>query len=75
MQGDNYQVDKEPLVKIPLPDPTTPQGEIIELVDCLIACKTEDESADVSNIENSIDKLTYEIYGLTSREIEIIEQL
>ena len=35
--------------------------------------KNENPEADASELEAEIDKLVYELYGLTEEEIEIVE--
>lgn len=76
MQGDNYQVDKEPLQNIPLPLNIMEdyQAPIISLVDRILAAKQSDPSADTSALENQIDELVYDLYGLTEPEKEIIRK-
>ena len=75
MQGGNYQVDKEPLLSIPLPEPTfidhNNEQEIIHLVDTILEKKASQE--DTKNLEAQVDSKVYELYGLTEGEIKIIE--
>ena len=75
MQGENYQVDKEPLLSIPLPEPTSIdhniEQEIINLVDAILERKANQE--DTKKLEEQIDSKVYELYGLTEDEIKIIE--
>ena len=75
MQGANYQVDKEPLLGIPLPkNPTaTQQKPVIALVDKILAAKKQDPAADTSALEAQIDGLVYALYGLTAEEIAVVE--
>ena len=75
MQGENYQLDKEPLEMIPLPNPTVQQKEISQLVDTIIKGKRDNPDFISTNIEEQIDKLVYEIYGLSSADIEVIESI
>jgi hypothetical protein len=49
------------------------QQPLINLVNQILLIKKENPSANVSDIENQIDKLVYELYGLTDDEIRIIE--
>lgn len=44
-----------------------------ELVTEIIEAKKQDPNADTSALENEIDQLVYELYGLTEEEISIIE--
>ena len=76
MQGENYQVDKEPLMDIPLPanPTTTQQNQIADLVDKILAAKQSDREADTSKLEREIDKLVYALYGITEQsDIDLIE--
>jgi len=77
MQGNNYQIDKEPLLNIPIP-PLTPQNQlianqIITLVDQILSAKQQNPEADISQLEKQIDHLVYKLYNLTEEEIKIIE--
>ena len=74
MQGTNYQIDKEPLMNIPIAE-ITPKNqnladEIINLVDKILKETDENERAKLSG---EIDKLVYQIYDLTADEIALIE--
>ena len=77
MQGANYQVDKEPLLAVPLPKPDTLDKNIemnvINLVDKILTTKKQNPETDTSALEAEIDQLVYQLYGLTEQEIAIIE--
>lgn len=74
MQGSNYQVDKEPLLNIPIPSATpAQQNPIIALVDKILATKKANPQADTSAEEHKIDLLVYHLYGLTFDEAKIID--
>ena len=74
MQGNNYQVDKEPLQGIPLPlIDLSLQQPIIDLVDVILTKKKQSPQADILDLENSIDRLVYKLYGLSENEIKIVE--
>ena len=74
MQGNNYQVDKEPLQGIPLPVVDLKnQQPIIALVDKILAAKKADPRADTGAWETEIDILVYLLYGLTWDEMQIVE--
>ncbi len=72
MQGDNYQLDKEPLVAIPIAKPSNEiQQKIATLVDYIIWLKTNlsepindyvDNEYVAQIIEDIIDALVYELY-------------
>ena len=70
MQGNNYQIDKEPILNIPIYKPTGKnQQPIISLVDQILTLKKENLKADSSDLENEIDELVYQLYELTEEEI------
>ncbi len=71
MQGSNYQIDKGPLLNIPIikVDKGNEQN-IIDLVDKRINNKNIDE---IEVIEKEVNTLVYKFYNLTEREIRIIE--
>ncbi len=74
MQGSAYQVDKGPLLEIPLfAVDEVQQKEIVDLVDRILAAKKNNLNADTTAIENKIDELFYKLYDLTEEEIGIIE--
>ena len=74
MQGNNYQVDKEPLQGIPLPIVELAQQQpIITLVDNILAAKKANPTASTIAWETEIDKIVYELYGLTEEEVRIVE--
>lgn len=77
MQGSNYQIDKEPLLAIPLLNPQfvteEEQQPVISLVDKILAAKKENPSADTSAEERQIDLLVYRLYNLTFEEAKIID--
>ena len=74
MQGTNYQIDKQPLLAIPLISPSLDQqASVATLVDQILTAKHADPDADVSALENEIDKLVYALYDLTPKEIAIVE--
>ena len=73
MQGSNYQVDKEPLQKIPLPIVSPAQQQpIINLVNTILSTKKTKPQADTSELENEIDNLIYNLYDLSYDEIKIV---
>ena len=49
------------------------QLPLIALVNQILAAKKESPAADTTVLEKEIDKLVYELYGLTEEEIGIIE--
>ncbi|MCX6233482.1 MAG: Eco57I restriction-modification methylase domain-containing protein [Bacteroidetes bacterium] len=62
------------VVKIPVPiiDEKLKSG-VINIVDQILSLKTSDPSADTTSLETEIDRMVYELYGLTEEEIRIVE--
>ena len=76
MQGTNYQVDKQPLLGLPLiVPPSHQQTDISALVDEILAAKRIDLSADTSDFEEEIDWQVFKLYGLTDEEIALVAGL
>lgn len=72
MQGNAYQLDKEPLLEIPIYKPADKDAnEIAKLVDKIIALKQQGK--DSSEQEKKIDELVYKLYDITPDEQKIIE--
>lgn len=69
-----YQLIWEYFGKIPIPSysDVTP-NTIARLVEKIISTKKTDPPADTSGLEAEIDRLVYELYGLTEEEIRIVE--
>ncbi len=53
--------------------PLSHQAPIVTLVDQILTMKGKDPQTIISPIENKIDALVYELYGLTTEEITIVE--
>ena len=74
MQGKNFQVDKEPLMGIPLPPATaSEQKKIAALVVRILAAKAANPGADTTKLEAQIDGLVYKLYDLTPEEVATVE--
>ncbi|ELJ5575899.1 Eco57I restriction-modification methylase domain-containing protein [Campylobacter coli] len=77
MQGNNYQIDKEPLLNIPIVTINSKNqkiaDELINLVDEILKVKEQDKNANTQELENKINSLVYKLYNLTEDEIKIIE--
>ena len=59
---------------IPIPEiPKADQYPLIKIVDKILSAIDNDPSADVSEYEKGINQLVYDLYGLTSNEIKVIE--
>lgn len=59
---------------IPLVSPEK-QKPVERLVDRILTAKQRDVEADVSALEREIDQLVYALYGLTSDEIKLVEDM
>ena len=74
MQGTNYQVDKQPLLALPLISPSLDvQASVEVLVNQILSAKAVDSDADITDLEKEIDKRVYALYNLTEKEIAIVE--
>ncbi len=86
MQGDMLQIDKEPILNIPIYVPSaTEQKQVAVLVDKIVELnhslvKTQANSNDwqklkdeIVKTDKKIDQEIYKLYGLTDEEIKIIE--
>ena len=86
MQGSNYQVDKEPLLNIPIVNTKDEKvkSKLVKLVDNMIEINKklvgennpntkEILERQVRALDGEIDKLVYGLYGLSDNEIRIIE--
>ncbi len=73
-QGGRLRWFTQDVSKIPIATPSDTQRKAIEpLVTTILAAKKTGSQADTSKEEAQIDRLVYELYGLTEEEIEIIE--
>ena len=86
MQGDNFQVDKEPLLGLPLIVPTeAEQTHLSALVDQMIAAQEQLDSAisdsdkkflqqRVDVLDKQINAVAYGLYGLSADEVKVVER-
>lgn len=72
MQGSNYQLDKEPLLQIPIFN-TKEVKPMVIIVDQILSAKEKNPKADTSPLEKQLDEMVYKLYDLTEEEIKIIE--
>ena len=72
MQGDIFQVDKAPLLNIPIYKPEQiAQHPFIEKVNQILSAKERGE--DTGDLEREIDAMVYKLYELTYDEVKIVE--
>ena len=86
MQGDNFQVDKEPLLELPLVVPTeSEQAHLSVLADQMITAQEQLNSATsdsdkkflqqrVDILDKQINTVVYGLYDLTADEVKIVER-
>ena len=72
--GGYIEVKPQYFEQIPIPNiDSTIKNTLTELVGKAIKERSNNQQADISEIENQIDQLVYKLYGLTEEEIKIIE--
>lgn len=81
MQWNNYQLDKEPLVNIPIKQISLEdQKPFIEKVDKILEITKQpfydpkNPSKEQKDLEDEIDKMVYELYGLSEEEVRVVEE-
>ncbi len=74
-KGETLELYQKPLSEIPIKKASFEiQNSIIKIVDEIIALKKSNPNHDTSSLEQRIDTIVYDIYGLIDAEIKIIEQ-
>jgi Type II restriction enzyme, methylase subunits len=70
----NIHLYPEDWKKLPIPD-VSPAGQtkVVALVDRILVERKQDPNANIAVLEREIDRLVYELYGLTREEIAIVE--
>ncbi len=75
LRGGDYHIYPEHIRNIPIPIASKEeQLPIIKLANSILTAKRENPSVDTIEQEREIDKIVYQLYGLTEDEIRIIEQ-
>jgi len=73
--GGYIEVKPQYFEQIPIPNiDVQTQTKLTELAEKAIQEKTNNQQADITEIENQIDQLVYQLYELTEEEIKIIEK-
>lgn len=73
-KGEIMELFQVPLCEIPIIEADKiVQRRISNIVDRILTAKQVDPISDTSNLEGDIDKMVYELYGLTDEEIKIVE--
>ncbi|MFH1251478.1 MAG: N-6 DNA methylase [bacterium] len=83
MQGTNFQIDKEPILALPLLQTDQTSQNTIAYIVAKILTITKDNDylqnpqkqaqAQVKELEREIDRMVYQLYSLTPDEINIVE--
>ena len=74
LAGGYLRIGNNEIKAIPIPDVTSEQqAPIIEIVDRIFAVKRSNPDADITALENEIDRVVYSLYNLPREEIEIVE--
>ena len=72
IQGQNFQVDKEPLLSIPIKRNKKIEKQIAKEVEKILSRKNKFENATIDVHENKINELVFELYELNNKEKEFI---
>ena len=72
MQGNNYQIDKEPLLEIPIYKPSDKIQESVGIIVAKIIALKSDEKDSVK-LEKQIDKIVYKLYDMSYDDVKIID--
>ncbi len=76
LAGGYLRIGAPQLKVLPVPDSLPSiQGEIVNLIDSILATKAADPAADTSKQEWEIDRLVYDLYGLTEEEVGVVEEV
>jgi|GEM_PF-3877397 len=72
-KGKMLEMMQIPLSEIPIKkiDPTE-QKKFVDLTDLILASKRRDANADTSNLEQNIDTMIFDLFGLNSEERELV---
>lgn len=74
MQGNIFQIDKEPLLNIPIVSPSSSgESEIIELHNKLTSMMLANNNSIIVDIEKRIDEIIYKEYELSDNDIAVIK--
>jgi len=71
--GGGINFSRDMVESLPMPILSGNENCIISRVDAIIKAKNADINADTSILESEIDRLVYQLYGLTEDEIKIVE--
>ncbi|MCK9467319.1 MAG: Eco57I restriction-modification methylase domain-containing protein [Candidatus Absconditabacterales bacterium] len=76
LSGGFYRIGRPEIKQLPIPfSDTQKRFQISKLVNKILIKKKADQSTNTLAIETEIDKIVYELYGLSNEEIMIIEEI
>jgi hypothetical protein len=70
MSGEAINVGRNELGMLPIP---VNQVDFMHIINKIIEERKDNLSSDTSKLESEIDRLVYQLYGLTEEEIRIVE--
>lgn len=74
IRGGDYHIVPEHIRNIPIASASEEvQNMVAEIVKNIIAFKQNNSNHDTTELENRIDKIVYQIYGLTDEEIKMVD--
>ena len=71
MSGEAINVGRNELGMLPIP---VNQVDFMHIINKIIEERKDNPSSDTSKLESEIDRIVYQLYGLTEEEIKIVEQ-
>ncbi|MBE6247861.1 MAG: hypothetical protein E7106_01225 [Prevotella sp.] len=71
MSGEAINVGRNELGMLPIP---VNQVDFMHIINKIIEERKDNLSSDTSKLESEIDRLVYQLYGLTEEEIKIVEE-
>ena len=76
LRGNYFRFKTNYLMPFPIPSELSPvdQQPFIALTDQILSQKKSNPQTDTSTLEAKIDRMVYELYGLTAEEIAIVEE-
>lgn len=69
IQWERFSVERVPVPRID----SANRAIFVALVNRILSAKSDDHSADTTKWEREIDRLVYDLYGLTEEEIAAVE--
>jgi hypothetical protein len=74
LEGDTFKSKNAIIHNFPIPPVRDAETDkLVDIIDKIISIKHNNPSADISKWEDEIDRLVYQLYGLTEEEIKIVE--